>query len=203
MLGPQWDDYGEVGLLDGTRRVLGAVHDLPLPSGPQTIRRSVTTLQPDDSQVSRLDETEVGVTWARVSRADPRLRTSLSRWCSSQAETADLPARLIDLRIALETLFLDYRAQQEFKFRIAVNAAWLLGRDGPERKRIWKTIRDSYDLSSRAVHTGTVDRTRDNLRLLSDAHAHCRQALSLFLHHGPVPEWPDIFLGIAAHPAPP
>ena len=127
--------------------------------------------------------------------------TGLSRWCSSQAQDVDLAARFIDLRIALESLFLDYRPQQEYRFRIPVSAAWLLGRDGADRKHIWKAIKDSYDLSSSAVHSGSVDRTNDHLELLSRAQALCRRALFLFLHHGPVPDWSDIFLGVAAHPA--
>ena len=201
VLGPQWDDYGELGSLIGGRVVLGTAHDLPLSYGPHEIRGSVTTLHPNDHEVSKLDETEIAVALSRVSGTNPRFLTGLSRWCSSQARDADLAARFIDLRIALEALFLDYRPQQEYRFRIPVSAAWLLGRDGPERRCIWKIIRDSYDLASSAVHTGSVQRTNDNLQLLSSAQALCRRALFLFLHHGPVPNWPDIFLGVAAHPA--
>ena len=201
VLGPQWDDYGEVGLLVGGRDVLGSADQLPLPSGAYEVRRSVTTLHSIDHEISKLDETEVAVALSRVSATNPRFHTGLSRWCSSQRQATDLAARFIDLRIALEALFLDYRPQQEYRFRIPVSAAWLLGRDGPERKHIRKIIRDSYDLASSAVHTGSVDRTNDNLQLLSNAQALCRRALFLLLHHGPVPDWSDIFLGVAGHPA--
>ena len=200
VFGPQWDDYGDLGSLAGTTAVLGTAHNLPLPSASYETKRSVTTLRPDGDQVSNLDETEVGVAMPQVSNANPRFRTGLSRWCSSQAQDAGLAARFIDLRIALEALFLDYRPQQEYRFRIPISAAWLLGRDGPDRDRIWKIMQKSYDLASSAVHTGSVDRTNDNLQLLSEAQALCRRALFLFLHHGPVPKWSDIFLGVAAHP---
>ena len=201
MLGPQWDDYGELDSLVSVRSVFGSAHDLSPPTGRHTIRGAVTSLHPDDREVSTLDETEVAVALSQVSGANPRFHTGLSRWCSSLAQNADLAARFIDLRIALEALFLDYKAQQEYRFRIPVSAAWLLGRDGTERKRIWKTVRDAYDRASTAVHTGSVDRTAENLRLLSCAHALCRRALLLVLQHGPVPNWPDIFLGVATHPA--
>ena len=200
VLGPQWDDYGELGSLIGGRHLLGSAHELPLPSGTQEIRGAVTSLRPYDHEFSKLVETEVAVALSRISVTDSRFHTGLSRWCSSRGNV-ELSARFIDLRIALEALFLDYRPQQEYRFRIPVSAAWLLGRDGSERKRIWKVIRDAYDLASSAVHTGSVDRTEDNLKLLSCAHALCRRALLLFLRHGPVPNWPDIFLGVAPHPA--
>ena len=201
VLGPQWDEYGDLSPLIGGRSVLGTAHDLPMPSTRYTIQGSVTTLHSNHHEFSKLDETDIAAALSRISATSSQFHTGLSRWCSSLADDATLAARFIDLRIALEALFLDYRPQQEYRFRIPVSAAWLMGRDGLERKHIWKIIRDSYDLASGAVHTGSVDRTNDNLQLLSDAQALCRRALLLLLHHGPVPNWSDVFLGVAAHPA--
>lgn len=57
--------------------------------------------------------------------------------------------------MALEALFL--HGEEGLSFRLAQRAANLLGADSEERKRIFKELKDLYDVRSRIIHG-------DNLR---------------------------------------
>lgn len=57
----------------------------------------------------------------------------------------------IDLSIAMEAVLLQ-QGDQELSFRLALRAANLLGTDDDERIRIFKQVKESYDLRSKIVH---------------------------------------------------
>lgn len=59
--------------------------------------------------------------------------------------------RVIDEWVALEALFLPTQ-EQELRFRAALRISYFAGKDGPERKRLYKLTKDSYDLRSWIVH---------------------------------------------------
>lgn len=68
--------------------------------------------------------------------------------------TGVLEEAAIDLRLALESLYLPEIEQGELKYRLALRAA-LFGADRvDERQVIRKDVKDAYDLGSNAVHTG-------------------------------------------------
>ena len=69
VLGPQWDEYGDLSPLIGGRTLLGTAHDLPMPSAPYTIRGSVTTLHQNDDEVSTFDQNrQLGERWSVLPR---------------------------------------------------------------------------------------------------------------------------------------
>ena len=82
-----------------------------------------------------------------------KLRVPIQRWRRSKAASNGVDLA-IDLRIALESLFLDDGNRAELSFRLAVRAAWYLGAEGDERTKIFEAVRDAYDIGSKAVHTG-------------------------------------------------
>ena len=99
------------------------------------------------------------------------LEVPIQRWVKSKTDQL-LPDRFIDLRIALESLYLkDFLNEnsQEMRFRLPLFGAWHLGSDIEDRKWVRKRLRDAYDMASGAVHSGAVDEIVENRKLLSDA----------------------------------
>ena len=85
--------------------------------------------------------------------------------------------RALELRIALETLFLD-SAQNELRFRLATTGARFLGVGLSERGEIAKVLRDFYDRASQAVHAGGIDFSRGaDADLLRQASGLCRKGI--------------------------
>ena len=82
-----------------------------------------------------------------------KLRVPIQRWRRSKAASNGVDLA-IDLRIALESLFLDEGNNAELSFRLALRAAWYLGVEGDERAKIFDALREAYSIGSKAVHRG-------------------------------------------------
>ena len=158
-------------------------------------QRGGATMVPfDDLQC--LDGEELGRTAAALGRADRKLRIATDRWRRSKRPDARLEDRYIDLRIALESLYLkDFVTEHssEMRFRLSLFGAWHLAEDLEERRRIRKVLRDAYDTASAAVHLGEVPRGRAGT--LSAAQELCRQGILRLLFDGPPRDWGDLILG--------
>ena len=90
---------------------------------------------------------------------------------------------LIDVWIALESLFMPDADPREATFRLALRIAYFLGRTSQERLDIDKDIRDSYKLRSDVVH-GRSD-NQPNLKALANKTAgYLRQALQAVVNQG-------------------
>ena len=101
----------------------------------------------------------------------------------------------IDLRIALESLFLDDGNRAELSFRLALRAAWYLGAEGDERTKIFEAVRDAYNIGSKAVHTGEGydDVIPVNLAVAQDI---CRMSILRRIDEGGnPPDWKKVVLG--------
>ena len=85
----------------------------------------------------------------------PRLDTAISRWLKSKRFMEPLSDKLIELRIALEALYLEDESGEN-GFRLATYGAWHLGSNFEERRKYHKTFRKAYKSASRAVHAGTL-----------------------------------------------
>ena len=118
---------------------------------------------------------------------------AINRWIKSKrnAITTD---QLVDLRIALESLYLT-DVSGESRFRVSNYSAWHLGADFHERLEYQKTIRDAYDLASKAVHTGTITHTEENRNLLTAAQDLCRKGILKRLDETEEPNWNALILG--------
>ena len=149
-----------------------------------------------DRSIRSLDSAEVGRTLEALRQADRKRRIAVDRWRRSKREEIRLEDRYIELRIALETLYLkDFANEhsQEMRFRLALFGAWHLGKDLEQRKSIRKTLRDAYDTASKAVHTGEVPAAE--AKGLTDAQSLCRRGIQKLLHEGPPADWGNMVLG--------
>ena len=132
---------------------------------------------------------------------EPRFRklgTATSRWMKSRNPADGLVDQFVDLRMAIEALYLqDFvnEHSQEMRFRLALFGAWFLGTDFQDRKLIRKTLRAAYDAASGAVHTGEIQSNPENRELLANAQDLCRRGILKMLKEGFPPDWGDLVLG--------
>ncbi len=159
----------------------------------------VTTLTLNSNSITSLSKHEVQTTLKALQTLTPQTRTAVSRWMKSKKSGDGIVDSFIDLRIALEALYLkDFLNEysQEMRFRLALFGAWHLGNSFNERKGIRKTLRDAYDRASQAVHGDDIAFSTENRRLLFDAQALCRQGILKLLREGFPQDWGDLVLGI-------
>ena len=130
---------------------------------------------------------------SRAGSAKSRLDLAIQRWWASKGGQ-NLADNLIDLRIALERLYLP-QDRGELAFRLAARGAWHVGRDYDERKEHWQTLREVYALASTAVHTGEVKDTLENRGLLVRGQRLCRAGILRRLNDAAEPDWDALILG--------
>ena len=91
----------------------------------------VVTVSPGDQALSDLDEAELGHTIsALMEMTNKRARVSAARLAKSKDSRQDLVDQYVDLRMALEALFLrDFTNEQsqEMRFRLSLIGAWFFG----------------------------------------------------------------------------
>ena len=203
----RWNDYYEASLyLAPGSRSSHSTHSKGMDSrGPgfsmhTDYTTGVKTLSIEEEQISCLSESRVGqIVSAIAKHKDDRIRVAISRWCKSKETFRTLLDQFIDLRIALEALYLrDFNGKQsqEMRFRLALFGAWYLGSNFQDRKTIRKTLRDAYDVASKAVHGGELEFSGRNQSLLSEGQELCRRGILKFLEKGPPDDWGDMILGL-------
>ena len=199
-----WHDYQELAaffLINNSSWSLGAARFRHRSLGwslNTDFTTGVTTLSIGDQSIPDLVETQLRSTLRALETLDSKTRMAVSRWMKSKDSSENLADRFIDLRIALESLYLkDYPNgyRQEMRFRLALFGAWYLSTDFEDRKRILKKLREAYDAASGAVHSGDLDFTVENQKLLSDGQDLCRRGILKLLREGPPPDWGDLILG--------
>ena len=164
--------------------------------GKDSLTGAVTIELSDDASIASLDKDEVMQTIEALQGADRKLRIAVDRWKRSKRPNARLEDRYIDLRIALETLYLkDFTNEQsqEMRFRLSLFGAWHLGSTLEERRDIRKTLRDAYDTASGVVHSGEV--SSKSKGCLEEAQELCRLGILKLLREGPPEDWGDLILG--------
>ena len=150
----------------------------------------------DDAIPDSVDPGEVDSTIEALLCANKKLKIAVDRWRRSMVADAELEDRYIDLRIALEAIYLkDFANErsQEMRFRLALCGAWHLGADFEERCSIRKALRDAYDTASKAVHEGELPNAARPA--LSMAQNLCRRGILKLLREGPPDDWGDLVLG--------
>lgn len=159
----------------------------------------VLTIARDNKPTQEVDPDQVrNVLHSLVETDLGRIRPAVSRWIKSKRERGDLADSFIDLRIALESLYLkDFLGDrsQEMRFRLSLFGAWYLGTNLSERREIRKTLRAAYDKASAAAHDGDIDPTTENRELLIHSQDLCRQGILKYLREGPPHDWGDLVLG--------
>ena len=128
------------------------------------------------------------------------INLAIERWSRSKRSMSSLEDSFIDLRIALEALYLkDFANEnsQEMRFRLALFGAWYVGESFEERKDIRKILRTAYDRASGVVHGGHLEIDESNRELLSGAQDLCRRGILKLIEDG-IPsaeEWGNLVLG--------
>ena len=120
---------------------------------------------------------------------------AISRWVNSKRPESSLADRFIELRIALEALYLDGDSNTEMAFRLATHGALYAGGAIEERRRNHETLRKAYKLSSRAVHAGTLKDLSEIKGVLKRAQDLCRKGIVRSLRGDEAPNWTDMILG--------
>ena len=161
------------------------------------LETGVATLERDDDvPIVSPDESDVMHTIEALQSADKKLRIAVDRWKRSKRPNARAEDRYIDLRTALEVLYLkDFVNENsgEMRFRLSLFGAWYLGANLDERRSIRKALRDAYDTASGAVHSGEI--LYNKMLNLKEAQDLCRQGILKLLSEGAPEDWGDLILG--------
>ena len=83
------------------------------------------------------------------------LRIPFDRWVESKAGTNPVD-KMIDLGIALEALYVPDSREGEITFKLAVRAAWFLGKDEADREKLLPQFKAIYKQRSNLVHGGEL-----------------------------------------------
>lgn len=200
--GVAWNDYGDLSVLIGGRIAWGSRPGLARPIGwlssSTGFSEGSTTIRLRESAMLSLSADSIYDLFNWLKGTDARTRVAVSRWKSSMKRRPDLTEGFIDLRIALESLFLPQTPDQQLKFRLVTNGAWLVGTDGADRRKVWHILRDAYDTASKAVHRGKVKPSSGNKELLANAQMVCRRGIVRLLRDGPVKDWDGLILDATA-----
>ena len=206
-VGFYWHDYQELGNVfpsSGFSTWFGSPGGLESKTQPgrrlsRDFATGVVTLSVDDWAVQELNEAIASEALQTLAKPDfNSVRTATSRWMKSKSSRDGLVDQFVDLRMALEALYLrDFANEnsQEMRFRLALFGAWFLGSDFQDRKGIRNILRNAYDRASGAVHTGDVELTPENRTLLVEAQSLCRLGILKLLGEGFPADWGDLVLG--------
>ena len=196
-----------------TKETWGSVGDNQLrPRGNKNkshdLQTGVWTITPsDDAQPLSLDEEELLRIVEALRSADKKLCIAVSRWRRSKRPASRLEDSYIDLRVALEALYLkDFNDErsQEMRFRLPLFGAWHLAENLEDRRSIRQTLRAAYDMASKVVHGGEVlsesgaGQYRKARAELDRAQDLCRRGILKLLLEGPPKDWTDLVLGGSA-----
>ena len=125
----------------------------------------------------------------------PPLNIAISRWVKSKQPDADFPDKCIELRIALEALFLPVNSRGNKRSRLATAGARYLSRDLAEQQTYRKQLTGFYDLASKAIHASRIEVEEDNENILAAGQALCRRGIMKMLAQTKVPDWDSFLLG--------
>jgi hypothetical protein len=122
-----------------------------------------------------------------------RLRVPL-RKLNDCLSTYDKVQKMVDLRTCLEALFLDGPKDGEYRYRLALRAAFYAADKVEDRPSIFKAVRDCYDRGSEAVHIGAVEITPNHQQSVELAQNAIRVALIKQIE-GDTPDFDALILG--------
>ena len=200
-----WTDYGE---LEAFNR--GSSQSL-LGPGPVKAERLRGTLSfPAHDGVYRLTDYQVPVpnlSAARLWRAweireelhrrltaNPRFQIAVTRWARAALPGVVTLDRVVDLRIALESLFLESDSG-ELTFRLSTTGARYLGCGVEERRRIRNRLRQFYGFASSTIHGRPIgSRRQDDIDLIDSASTLCRDGILKRLGDRSDQGWSDFLL---------
>ena len=176
-----WPEYGDLAVFNNGLGALHAWHDVDT-------RPKTELTQPHFLSSLILNSKR------DLNKDNGNLDLAISRWHKSKNTAQNSRDSLIDVRVALESLYLD-GVNAELGFRLAVRGAWYLGSDVGHRRQYFQLIQRAYRQASLAVHGGKVPNDEDSSTLLKAAQDFCRESILKRLDEGEEPDWDEIILG--------
>ena len=205
-----WNDYQELDAfslgVDETTWSMGNAQvrnwSSPVTWGTELFTR-VTTLEfKRDQPMLDLSEIELIRTLSalKILKNSDNTRIAVSRWVKSKDSGEHLVDRFIDLRVALESLYVQHIGDKKYRgelgLRLSLCGAWHLGADFEQRKIIQKNLQKAYNTASEAVHGGNLDRDKSQAILESAQDLFRRGILKMLREGCPSREqWNDLILG--------
>jgi len=86
--------------------------------------------------------------WKLIENISPTIRTALLYYNFSYSKP-ELYYKIVDLVIALESIF---GIEHESKHRMSLYTSALIGKNSPDKKRIFDTMKNAYEARSKVVH---------------------------------------------------
>lgn len=128
----------------------------------------------------------------KLNMLEPNFKTkilSLTERLNGYSSGASMVERAIDLRICLESIFLDDGNKEKLRYRLSLRASLFLGSNLKEKEDIKKKMKKAYDVTSTAVHTGRMP--SKNVDLLPEVAGLARKAILKLISTGK-PNWQEL-----------
>ena len=139
---------------------------------------------PDDIVPVCIEPNDLRVEMEALRQGSGKLRIAVNRWKRSKRTEAEPVDRAIDLRIALEVLYVKGGRHNKQK-HVSQRGGCHIGDGAAGREQIARTLFDAYDAASEAVHKGKVAHT--NQACIRAARDHCRDGILKSLHGDEAP----------------
>ena len=154
--------------------------------------------QPEIDEAKRLYDILVSLD----SKIGEKLQIPINRWIKSKA-VGNSVDKMIDLGIALESLYLPETNTDQLSFSFRLCASWHLGKNKAEREMLIEEFKEIYTLRSKAVHNGKLPQTvkirnGESVRtskFIEKAQDLCRESIMKILEDGNFPDWNSLILG--------
>lgn len=126
----------------------------------------------------------------------PDVERAIKRLHRSQ-QALTLEDQAIELRIALETLFLSQETDSgELNFRLALHAARDVGANSTDRERWIKVAKEAYRIGSQAIHRGGIRSTdgERNRQIIAEGQKLCIEGIKKRIKERSTPDWDKVIL---------
>lgn len=197
-----WNDFGDAGAFDTGERssLVGPGMSTELLGKGQThhLSTKITELRSYEPPAPNLCEKGLRRAWdlrgelQRRIDADQRFRTAVTRWAKAASPGVLDPDRVIDLRIALESLYIS-SSEGELGFRLSITGARHLETSLVERRAIRKTLIDFYRVASQVIHGAPLKKGK-HVSLIDRATKLCRDGILKIVEERNQPDWTDFLL---------
>ena len=135
------------------------------------------------------------------SKEKKKLMIAVKRWIKSKTSQEDVD-RMIDLGIALESLYLPTGTREQLTYQFRFHASKYLGKNEADRKDLLEEFKNIYGCRSTAVHGGilkekvTIKKVPTSISLFIErAQDLCRDSILKILKEGKFPDWENLILG--------
>ena len=123
-----------------------------------------------------------------------KLQTPIS-YLAMSYKREGLTHQLINLSIALESLYLDEKSDRSISYRLRLRAAWHLGDTLQEKENIMDKLKKFYKFRSKAAHSGDPADSEETRAIIGHAQGLCKAAIDKIIKAREFPNWEKLVLG--------